>query len=100
MISSKTVNFDAKILNLVNFADLVIFCESSDFCREACGRTQTSWQVMRQGSGWMLTAASHVFFSFVKRSTRESVDIGACTGLLKRLCLQHVSGSRCRKPKL
>jgi len=30
IISSKTANFDAKILNLVNF-----FCESIDFCRRS-----------------------------------------------------------------
>jgi len=33
MISSKTVNFNAEIVNLVNF-------RSSDFCKKACGSTE------------------------------------------------------------
>jgi len=40
MISSKTVNFNAEVLNLVIFFNLVnFFCESSDFCKKACGST-------------------------------------------------------------
>jgi len=43
IISSKTPNFYANILNLVSFfiSDLSIevFCESSEYCREACGST-------------------------------------------------------------
>ena len=40
IISSKTANFEAKILNLVIFfRSSEFFCESSDFCREACAST-------------------------------------------------------------
>jgi len=41
IISGKTANFNAKILNLVIFfrSSEFFFCESSDFCVEACGST-------------------------------------------------------------
>jgi len=39
-ISGKTANFNAKILNLIIFfRSSEFFCESSDFCLEACGST-------------------------------------------------------------
>ena len=41
MISSKTVNFNAEIVNLVNFRS----SESSDFCKKACGSTDHDWQM-------------------------------------------------------
>jgi len=36
MISSKTVNFNAEILNLVIFFQMIFFCESTSDCCTKC----------------------------------------------------------------